>query len=145
MSLTVSKSKLFTHTDIGNFDQFLENGPGKNVSKQFFRDLLELTGMELSLTAYPPGVSTPFFHSHKQNEELYIVIKGAGQMQLDNEIIDVREGSIVRILPQASRNIKSNADSEIVFLCLQAKEGSLEQCTKEDGVRQERQFGQMLS
>ncbi len=143
MQLTVNKSKTFTQTDIGAFDQFLKDGPGNHVSKQFLRDILGLTGMELSVTAYPPNTATPFFHSHKQNEELYIVIKGHGQMHLDNELIDVREGSIVRILPECSRNIKSGPDSDLVFLCIQGKLDSLEQCTKDDGVRQNREFGQI--
>jgi mannose-6-phosphate isomerase-like protein (cupin superfamily) len=140
MQLTVNKSKAFAHTDLGEFSKFLPDGPGKNVSKQFFRDLLGLTGMEMSVTAYPPKTETPFFHNHKQNEELYIVIRGEGQMQLDAEIIDVSEGSIIRVLPQCSRNIRSGPDSDLVFLCIQAKHDSLEQCNREDGVRLEGEF-----
>ena len=140
MELTANKSKTFTNTDLGTFSKFLQDGPGKKVSKQFFRDLLGLTGMEISVTAYPPGTATPFFHSHKQNEELYIVVQGEGQMQLDDELIDVSEGSIVRVLPECSRNIRSGPDSDLVFLCIQAKHDSLEQCNKNDGVRQDREF-----
>lgn len=140
MELTVNKSKTFTHTDLGAFGKFLQDGPGKKVSKQFLRDLLGLTGMEISVTAYPPATATPFFHSHKQNEELYIVIQGEGQMQLDDELIHVSEGSLVRVLPECSRNIRSGPDTDLVFLCIQAKQGSLEQCNKDDGVRQNREF-----
>jgi mannose-6-phosphate isomerase-like protein (cupin superfamily) len=143
MELTINKSKTFSNTDIGNFSQILKDAPSGKVSKQFTRDLLGLTGMEVSVTAYPPDTATPFFHTHKQNEELYIVIKGEGQMHLDNELIDVREGSFVRILPECSRSIKSGPDSELIFLCIQSKLDSLEQCTRDDGVRQDREFGQI--
>ena len=37
---------------------------------------LALTGSEVSINELPPGVSVPFVHSHKRNEEVYIVVKG---------------------------------------------------------------------
>jgi mannose-6-phosphate isomerase-like protein (cupin superfamily) len=140
MAITAIKSKTFAQADMGKFSNFLQDGPGEKVSKQFFRDLLGLTGMEISVTAYPPGIATPFFHSHKQNEELYMVLQGEGQMQLDDELIDVSEGSIVRVLHQCSRKIRSGPNSELIFLCIQAKSDSLQQCNKEDGVRLEGAF-----
>ena len=130
MAITAIKSKTFAQADLGKFDKFLEDGPGEKVSKQFFRDLLGLTGMEISVTAYPPATATPFFHSHKQNEELYMVIQGEGQMQLDDALIDIREGSIVRVQPQCSRNIRSGPNSDLIFLWIQAKSDSLQQCNR---------------
>ena len=40
---------------------------------------LALTGSEVSINELPPGVSVPFLHSHKRNEEVYIVVKGKGR------------------------------------------------------------------
>jgi len=140
MEIKAAKAKTFSHTNIGLFDDFLKNGPGENVSKQFFRDLLGLTGMEMSVTAYPAGTALPFFHAHKQNEELYIILKGRGQMRLDDQEIEVSEGSVIKVLPECSRNLRSAADSDIVFMCIQAKTGSLEQCNREDGMRTEGKF-----
>jgi mannose-6-phosphate isomerase-like protein (cupin superfamily) len=140
MALTAHKSKTFVHADLGDLGKLLQNSPEEQRSKQFLRDTLGLTGMEVSVTAYPPNTSLPFFHKHKQNEELYIILKGEGQMQLDDEIIEVKEGSVVRVLPDCSRNLRSGPDSDIVFVCIQAKENSLEQCTGDDGVRLEGKF-----
>ncbi|MBS1993966.1 MAG: cupin domain-containing protein [Cyanobacteria bacterium SZAS LIN-3] len=140
MSLTAHKSKTFVHADLGALDQLLQNTAEDQRSKQFLRDTLGLTGMEVSVTAYPPNTSLPFFHKHKQNEELYIILKGKGQMQLDDELIEVQEGSVIRVLPDCSRNLRSGPDSEIVFVCIQARENSLEQCTAGDGIRLEGKF-----
>jgi mannose-6-phosphate isomerase-like protein (cupin superfamily) len=137
MTLQATKSKGFSHADLGPFQNFLENGPGEKSSKQFLRDGLGLTGMEMSLTAFPAGLTMPFFHSHKQNEELYVIVRGEGKMQLDEQVIDVREGSVIAVKPNTSRCIKASPESELVYICIQAKEGSLEQCTKEDGKRDE--------
>ena len=41
-------------------------------------DLLKLTGAEISCNNLPAGVSVPFVHSHTLNEEIYIVLEGAG-------------------------------------------------------------------
>ncbi|HEY9759075.1 MAG TPA: cupin domain-containing protein [Oculatellaceae cyanobacterium] len=136
MALEAVKSKNFARTDIGEFAKLGHDADSDKNAKQFLRDVLGLTGMEISVTHYGPGTKTPFFHSHKQNEELYIVVKGSGQMQLDDELFELKEGTFVRVLPQASRCIKADANSELVFLCIQAKDGSLEQCNRADGVRE---------
>ena len=136
MTLTATKANGFAHADLGAFSKFLADGPGEKISKQFLRDVLGLTGVEMSITSYPPGVCMPFFHSHKQNEEVYLVLKGSGQMQLDDKLIDLSEGSIVRVDSSVSRNLKCGPDEDIVFLCIQAKTDSLEQCNKGDGKRE---------
>jgi len=140
MSLTAHKSKTFVHADLGKLGNLLQDSAEEKRSKQFLKEALGLTGMEVSITAYPPNTSLPFFHKHKQNEELYIIIKGEGQMQLDDELIEVKEGSVIRVLPDCSRNLRSAPDSELVYVCVQAKENSLEQCTAGDGIRLEGTF-----
>lgn len=71
------------------------------------------------------GVKLPFNHKHKQNEEIYIFLKGNGSMTLDNEIIDVKEGDCIKVLPQAVRTME--AKSDLQYICIQAKTNSLEQ------------------
>ncbi len=137
MELNSVKAKNYTKADIGDFAKLIADSTAEKSAKQFLRDTLGLTGMEVSITAYPPNYTLPFFHSHKQNEELYIVLKGEGQMKLDDEVFDVCEGSMIRVLPTAARNLKAGPHSELVFLCIQAKEGSLEQCNRADGVKED--------
>ena len=69
----------------------------------------------------PAGIKLPFNHKHIQNEEIYIFLKGEGIMTLDNEVIEVKEGSCVKVLPKAVRTMESKTDLH------QAKTGSLEQ------------------
>lgn len=127
-----STEQKFTHVELGTFK---EKAQEHSSSKQFLKDLLHLSGMEISVTNLARGTAVPFFHSHKQNEELYIVVEGTGQMQLDGEIIDVTEGSFVNVPPSCSRGIRASAESDLTYLCIQAKAGSLEQFTREDGIK----------
>ncbi len=107
---------------------------GKVRGKHFLKDHLDLTGCEISINSLPAGVALPFAHQHKVNEEIYIFIQGSGQMLVDQEVIDVTEGSIVRIAPQAVRTWRNNSSDPLVYIVIQVQENSLRQHTFEDGI-----------
>lgn len=96
-------------------------------------DALELTGTEISLNLLPAGVSVPFVHTHKQNEEVYLVLEGKGALYIDGEELPLKAGDCFRIDPEGERCITAAADSPIRFLCVQAKQGSLQGFTMTDG------------
>ena len=98
-------------TQLGKIEDLvnLENG------KAFLHDALELTGCEISVNAVPKGFKVPFNHRHKQNEEVYIVLKGEGIITVDSEAVNVKEGSAVKIMPEASRTIENTSDRHIVI------------------------------
>ena len=110
-------------TELGKIDELinLENG------KAFLHDALELTSCEVSINAVPKGFKVPFNHKHKQNEEVYIILNGEGIITVDGTAVSVKEGSAVKIMPEASRTIENTGDGEFEFICIQAKTNSLEQ------------------
>lgn len=110
-------------TELGKIGDLinLENG------KTFLHDALELTSCEISINTVPKGFKVPFNHKHKQNEEVYIVLKGEGAMTIDEEAVKVKEGSVVKVAPEAARTIENTGDGEFEFICIQAKTNSLEQ------------------
>ncbi len=107
---------------------------GELSGKLFLKDQLGLTGCEISFNAMEPGAEMPFSHSHQKNEEVYIIIGGKGQLQVDGDILDVQEGSIVRIAPQAERAWRNNSDQLLTYIILQVQQGSLQQYSFGDGV-----------
>ena len=76
-------------------------------------DEIGLTGAEVSINVLPAGASIPFVHSHKQNEEIYGILEGSGKAEIDGDTAD---------------------DEAIKYVCIQVKEGSLEQHTADDAV-----------
>lgn len=110
-------------TEIGKIDELinLENG------KVFLHDALELSGCEISVNTVPEGFKVPFNHKHKQNEEVYIILKGEGIITVDGTRINVKEGSAVKVLPEASRTIENTGNGIFQFICIQSKQDSLEQ------------------
>lgn len=95
---------------------------------------LALTGSEISINELPPGVSVPFVHSHKRNEEVYIVVKGKGRFYVDGDEFDVAEGSVIRVDPAGARCICADSQSSIRYICIQTEAKSLIQFTESDGV-----------
>lgn len=110
-------------TELGKIDELinLENG------KAFLHDALELTGCEISINTVPQGFKVPFNHKHKQNEEVYIVLKGEGILTIDGNAVNVEEGSGVKVMPAASRTLENTGKGVFQFICIQAKANSLEQ------------------
>jgi mannose-6-phosphate isomerase-like protein (cupin superfamily) len=97
---------------------------------------LGLNGCEVSLNRLPAGKWMPFVHAHKQNEEVYIVIRGNGAFHVDGNEFPIGEGSVIRVDPPGKRAWKAG-DEDLYFICIQAKAGSLGQATLEDGIRLE--------
>ncbi len=112
----------FKNAEIGTL---AEIGEKYENGKAFLNDLLELTSCEISVNAMTAGLKIPFCHRHFQNEEIYIFLKGEGTITVDNKVIDVKEGSCVKIMPKAARTIEAKTDMQ--YLCVQAKTNSLEQ------------------
>lgn len=94
---------------------------------------LGLTGCEISFNFTPAGEFTPFVHSHKLNEEVYVIIGGKGKFMVDGEEFAIREGSVIRVAPAGERAIKAESE-DLIYLCVQAQAGSLTQATMEDGI-----------
>ena len=84
----------------------------------------ELTNEFIGLTvnAYVPGESANYWHSHSEVEELYVFIEGKGQMGLDDEVVDVEAGSVVRVSTGVFRTWRAMPDSqtELRWLCIRA-------------------------
>ena len=95
-------------------------------------DKLELTSAEVSINNLPAGGGVPFFHSHKKNEEIYIILSGNGKAILDGEELSLIAGDCLRVDPKVSRKFIPG-DSGMKYICIQAKAGSLESYTNTDG------------
>ncbi|MBP3847346.1 cupin domain-containing protein [bacterium] len=112
------------------------NDLGKNFEngKAFLHDVLNLTSCEISINSVPVGFKVPFNHKHKENEEIYIVLKGKGVLTVDEKDIKLKEGTSVRVATFASRTLANTGDDIFQFICVQAKENSLTQYVATDGV-----------
>lgn len=109
-------------------------GDIQTLGRVTFKDELALTGSEISANELPAGASVPFVHSHKRNEEVYIILKGKGQFYLDGEEFAVEEGDVIRVDPAGARCLRADAQTPIRYICIQTEANSLVQFTREDGM-----------
>jgi len=125
-----ANNKNFSKTELGAFTNLTEKG------RVVVGESLGLTGAEISFNSFEPNVALPFVHSHKMNEEIYIIVNGNGEFMIDDDIIAVKEGDVLRIAPQGKRGIKAG-DMGITYICIQAENNSLTQATENDGVMED--------
>src|SRR3954471_22141042 len=49
-------------------------------------------------------------HSHREQEEAYVVIAGSGRIRLDDEIRDIRQWDVIRVAPEVIRAFEAGPD-----------------------------------
>lgn len=122
----ISEGNGFGIASVENFQNF--------AGKAFVKDILGTTGMEISFGTLGEGEAVPFLHKHKQNEEVYIILRGEGIFILDGNDYPVKAGDVIRVEPEVSRGNRNTGSEPLTYVCIQAKAGSLEQYTMTDGV-----------
>ena len=70
-------------------------------------EVLELEQSGLGYQRVPPGYRFPYGHTHKTQEEVYVVLRGSGRMKLDDEIVELKEWDAVRIPPGTWRGYEA--------------------------------------
>lgn len=113
----LAKGEKFAHASVGSLHGF--------EGKQFVKDATGSTSCEISFGTLPTGEAIPFFHSHKANEENYIILSGQGKFQVNDDVFDIAEGSVIRVSTNCDRNLKCTSAEPMTYICIQAKEGSL--------------------
>lgn len=114
----------------GLCDYVVELGPDVKIpGKVFVGAALGATGAEVSFQMFQPRTETGFLHTHKTHEELYFFLRGTGEFQVDGQVFNVGEGSVVRVAPAGKRSVRNNGTEPLVMLCVQYKGGTF---TSED-------------
>ncbi len=85
-----------------------DRAPG--VEARFGRKHLGSRDLGVSLFRYTPNLRSPFAHSHREQEEAYVVIAGSGRIILDGEVRDVKLWDVVRVAPQVVRAFEAGPD-----------------------------------
>ncbi|MBD0330447.1 MAG: cupin domain-containing protein [Thermoleophilia bacterium] len=70
----------------------------------------------LAEATLPAGASTKR-HRHPRTEELYVLLEGAGEMEVDGETRPVASGDAILIPPGARHRITAGTGGPLRFLC----------------------------
>jgi len=138
---SLSENKNYTAVNIGNLDELMEHGlihpkSGQEIrGKIFLKDATKATGTEISFNMLPPHTPLSYFHIHKEDEETYIILKGKGEFQVDDDCFSIEEGSVIRVAPAGIRGMRNSSDEPMIYMVIQSKEDSLQQYSSVDGER----------
>ncbi len=89
-------------------DALSERAPG--IEGRFARKHLDSEHLGVSYLRFSPGVRSTTAHSHREQEEAYVVISGSGQVRLDDEIRELRCWDVVRVKPTTVRAFEAGDD-----------------------------------
>ena len=77
---------------------------------RFGRKHLDSRDIGVSHWRYAPGLRNPQGHSHREQEEAYVVVAGSGKVRLDEEVRDIRQWDVVRVGPGVVRAFEAGPD-----------------------------------
>jgi mannose-6-phosphate isomerase-like protein (cupin superfamily) len=136
----ISEGNNYTAINIGCLDELINYSlihpkTGEERKKLFLKAPTKATSTEISFTTLPPKTELGYFHKHNKDEETYIILKGSGYYQVDDDCFPITEGSVIRVAPQGIRGLCNTSDVPMIYICIQSKENSLEEHTSDDGQR----------
>jgi quercetin dioxygenase-like cupin family protein len=93
--------------------QDVEDAVGGSVpglEARFGRKHLGSRELGVSRFTYAPSTRGAGAHSHREQEEAYVVVGGSGRVRLDDEVRDVRQWDVIRVAPEVVRGFESGPD-----------------------------------
>ena len=66
------------------------SGRVEGLEGRFARKQLESRDLGVSHWRYAPNFRSPFNHTHRVQEEAYVVVSGSGRVRLEDEVHDLR-------------------------------------------------------
>ncbi|MEA2409777.1 MAG: hypothetical protein QOC77_338 [Thermoleophilaceae bacterium] len=80
------------------------------MAAHFSRSAIGSRDLGVSLFRYAPGLRAPMSHSHREQEEAYVVVAGSGRIRLDDEVRDLKQWDTVRVAPEVVRGFEAGPD-----------------------------------
>jgi quercetin dioxygenase-like cupin family protein len=85
-------------------------GRTEGLEARMARNALDSRDVGVSLFRYAPNLRSPMSHSHREQEEAYVVVSGSGRVRLDDEVRDIKQWDVVRVAPEVVRGFEAGAD-----------------------------------
>jgi mannose-6-phosphate isomerase-like protein (cupin superfamily) len=102
------------------------------LRSHFLMDAGDLGSRNLAVTwvDVPPGAEQRA-HSHEDSEQVYVIVRGRGRMQVAGDAENVGEGDLVFIPPATDHGIKNDGEETLVYVSATAPPVSMEELYQE--------------
>ena len=88
----------------------IEASGREGVEARFARKHLASRDLGVSHFRYPPGHRARTGHSHREQEEAYVVVGGSGRARLDDEIVELHRWDVLRVAPEVVRGFDAGPE-----------------------------------
>jgi quercetin dioxygenase-like cupin family protein len=90
-------------------------GRAPGIEGRFGRSPLDSRDIGVSHFRYEPNLRSRFAHSHREQEEAYVVVGGSGRMLLDGDTIELRQWDAVRVAPDVVRAFEAGPEGREII------------------------------
>ena len=95
-----------------------------DVDARFARQHIDSEHLGVSYFRYAPGFRSRTGHSHREQEEAYVVVGGSGRVKLDGEVRELRRWDVVRVAPRVVRAFEAGPEGlELIVVGSDRPEG----------------------
>jgi quercetin dioxygenase-like cupin family protein len=96
---------------IVNFNEIEDSAADREgMEARFAREHLDSDHLGVSCIRYDANVRSPRAHSHREQEEVYVVLSGSGLIRLDDAVHELRQWDVVRVNPTTVRAFEAGDD-----------------------------------
>jgi mannose-6-phosphate isomerase-like protein (cupin superfamily) len=85
-------------------------GMPDEMQARFARGALEFEKAGASLFTLEPNFRIPFGHMHREQEEVYVILRGSARVKVDDEILELGELDALRIGPGVMRQFEAGPE-----------------------------------
>ena len=89
-------------------DSVGDRAPG--IEGRFGRSHIDSRDLGVSLFRYAANLRSPVAHSHREQEEAYVVVAGSGRALLGDETHELRQWDVLRVAPEVVRAFEAGPD-----------------------------------
>jgi uncharacterized cupin superfamily protein len=94
--------------DLSDLGSMFDGAP--DLEFRLATEALELEHSGLGYQRLPPGYRFPYGHTHRKQEEVYVVVRGGGRMKVDDEIFELVEWDAVGVASGAWRGYEAGRE-----------------------------------
>ena len=106
-------------------DQAPKFGMPSEMQARFARTPLGGKTLGLSLFKLEPNFRIPFGHKHKNQEEVYVVVRGSARVKVEGKVVDLGQWDAIRIEKNTMRDVEAGPDG-VEYLAFGAGEDASE-------------------
>ena len=101
----------YTHLNLKDVeDQAPKFGLSPDMEFRMARVPLEMENAGVSYLRVAPNFRIPFGHTHKNQEEVYLVVSGGGRIKLGDDVRDLKQWDAVRVHKDTMRGFEAGQE-----------------------------------